>query len=73
MLMDVRACSAANATEELSARRVIGTAIANFLNIIEYLSFSMDWFVKSLLDRDNHQSDSVLAQLSTPGHNRPIH
>ncbi|MBT9575411.1 MAG: hypothetical protein IV106_30655, partial [Pseudomonas umsongensis] len=39
MLMDERASSAANAIEELRARRVIGTAIANFLNIVEYLFF----------------------------------
>jgi hypothetical protein len=37
--MEVRASSAANAIEELRARRVIGTAIANFLNIVEYLFF----------------------------------
>ncbi|MNG00417.1 hypothetical protein D3C84_833510 [compost metagenome] len=47
MLMEVRASSAANAIEELRARRVIGTAIANFLNIVEYLFFSKDWSVES--------------------------
>jgi hypothetical protein len=47
MLMEVRDSSAANATEELRASRVIGTAIANFLNIVEYLSFSKDRTVES--------------------------
>jgi hypothetical protein len=35
----VRDSSAANAIEVLRARRVMGTAIANVLNIIEYLYF----------------------------------
>jgi hypothetical protein len=48
MLMEVRDSSAANAIEALRARRVIGTAIASFLNIIEYLSFSKDWTEESL-------------------------
>jgi hypothetical protein len=48
MLMDERISSAANAIEELRARRVIGTATANFLNIIKYLSISKDWAEKSL-------------------------
>jgi hypothetical protein len=46
MLMEERDSSAAKAIEALRARKVIGTAIANFLNIVEYLFSRLNGLLK---------------------------